>query len=97
MAERCRVPAQKMFGVTMNKGCVAKIKDEERFSNWAWLPTLTVCRQMSIPLYDPPTDVSFFPSLGSNQPCLLNQVGHFNSTQVTDLHITYPAHGTTIC
>lgn len=40
-SERRKVSAQKVFGVTMNKGCVAKIKDEERFSNWAWLPTLT--------------------------------------------------------
>ncbi|EJK65265.1 hypothetical protein THAOC_13895 [Thalassiosira oceanica] len=52
MSERCfRASAKTTFGVTLNKGCVAKIKDEERFSNWAWLPTLTVRGQCVHTLY----------------------------------------------
>lgn len=30
-----------LFGVSMNGGVAAKIKNEERFTNWAWLPSLS--------------------------------------------------------
>ncbi|KAL7551174.1 hypothetical protein ACHAWF_014366 [Thalassiosira exigua] len=40
MAPAAPAPAQ-IFGVTMNGVVSAKINYEERFTNWAWLPTLT--------------------------------------------------------
>mmetsp|Transcript_35025 Transcript_35025/g.78932 ORF Transcript_35025/g.78932 Transcript_35025/m.78932 type:complete len:87 (-) Transcript_35025:53-313(-) len=81
-SERRKVSAQKVFGVTMNKGCVAKIKDEERFSNWAWLPTLTVCYQyQGVNTFTTSllALIVSLPSLGSNQPYLLNQAYTFLS------------------
>ncbi|KAL7536545.1 hypothetical protein ACHAWF_005496 [Thalassiosira exigua] len=46
---RCQAPAPSdVFGVTMYCGVSAKIKDEARFTHWAWHPTLTPLAASSI-------------------------------------------------